>query len=76
MRECAHHIAALRTQDIQEISPGPFAFEDRFALISSRSYMIKGTGVCYSQRASHVRSLINDPRLDYWFNLLKWKTIF
>ncbi len=33
MRELAHHIAALRTQEIQEIFAVTFAFEDSFALI-------------------------------------------
>ena len=43
----------------KESLPVPFAFEDRFALISTRSYVIKGTRVCYSQRTGHIRSFIN-----------------
>ncbi len=35
-------------------------FEDSFALISTWSYMIEGTGECYSQSASLARSFIKD----------------
>ena len=44
---------------LKKFLPVLFAFENRFALISTRSYMIKSTGVCYSQRASHIRSFTN-----------------
>ena len=55
-----HFYISGQTLSLVKKIPLTFASEDSFALISTWSYMIEGTGKCYSQRASRARSFIKD----------------